>query len=79
MEFRKSADNQPVNLQHIQANAVMPMGGGSPMFGGVSVETLKNVVGYYKIEADFSMQGTWYLNIAFGEGEKVKFSIDVLN
>ena len=79
VEFRNASDNQLVELFNIQARALMPMGGQSPMFGGVSVEPLKGSPGRYKVIAEFSMQGTWYLNITSDQGEKAGFTISVLN
>ena len=50
-----------VDVGEVRAGASMPMPG-MPMFGRINVERAE-VPGRYRAEGDFSMAGTWRLNV----------------
>jgi hypothetical protein len=60
VEF-KSADGSLVDVGTVRASASMPMGG-APMFGSIDVQRT-GVPGRYAAASDFSMAGTWRLNV----------------
>jgi hypothetical protein len=71
LEF-KAADGALVDVGDVRATATMPMSG-TPMFGSISVQRT-DVPGRYRAEGDFSMAGTWRLNVEW-DGPKGKGSV----
>jgi len=60
VEF-KSADGSLVDVGTVRASASMPMAG-APMFGSIDLQRT-GVPGRYTATSDFSMAGTWRLNV----------------
>ena len=71
IEFR-SGDGSLVDVGDVRASANMPMPG-MPMFSSVTVRRA-DVPGRYRAEADFSMAGTWRLNVEW-DGPKGKGAV----
>ena len=71
IEF-KSADGGLVDVGDVRATASMPMPG-MPMFGSIGVQKTE-VSGRYRAEANFSMAGTWRLNVEW-DGPQGKGSV----
>ena len=71
IEF-KSADGSLVDVGDVRASANMSMAG-VPMLGSISVQRT-DVPGRYRADGDFSMAGTWRLNVEW-DGPKGKGSV----
>ena len=74
LEFRRGPDRQLVDPSGVTVSLSMPMAGMAPMSGSVSVEPFDKP-GRYRVKADVSMAGTWYLTIAFNDGQKVTLKL----
>lgn len=61
LEFRSSSGSL-VDVGTVRVNATMPMAGMSPMIAGSDVKPTP-APGRYEIATDFSMAGTWRLDI----------------
>jgi hypothetical protein len=75
LEFRKTADNQLVDVGEVKLNSLMPMPGMSPMSGGASA-TPSGAPGRYTVEAEFQMAGEWNFTVMFGNNQRVKFNLN---
>ena len=71
IEF-KAADGSLVDVGDVRASASMSMSG-TPMLGSINVQRT-DVPGRYRAEGDFSMAGTWRLNVEW-DGPKGKGSV----
>ena len=71
IEF-KAADGGLVDVGDVRASASMSMSG-TPMLGSINVQRT-DVPGRYRAEGDFSMAGTWRLNVEW-DGPKGKGSV----
>ena len=60
IEF-KAADSSLVDVGDVRASASMSMSG-TPMLGSINVQRT-DIPGRYRAEGDFSMAGTWRLNV----------------
>ena len=61
IEFRATSDGHLIDVGTVKASATMPMPG-MPMFGGIDVQRTA-VPGRYDASGEFSMAGTWRLNV----------------
>ena len=71
IEF-KAADGLLVDVGDVRASASMTMSG-TPMLGSINVHR-SDAPGRYRAEGDFSMAGTWRLNVEW-DGPKGKGSV----
>ena len=74
LEFRKAADNQLVDVGKVEVSPVMEMSGMAPMMGGADV-TPANTPGRYDVKGNLGMAGLWKVNVKFGAGQSVRFSL----
>ena len=68
----RSADGSLVDVGDVRASASMSMSG-TPMLGSIDVQRT-DVPGRYRAEGDFSMAGTWRLNVQW-DGPQGKGSV----
>lgn len=76
LEFRKTTDNQLVDVGEVKLSSRMPMPGMSDMIGGASA-TPSGTPGRYTVESDFEMRGKWNFGATFGNNQRVLFPINV--
>lgn len=74
LEFRKTADNQPVNVGSVEVAPVMDMPGMSPMMGSTTT-TPSDTLGRYQVKSNLSMAGLWKFNVKFGSGQSVRINV----
>src|SRR5262245_38066940 len=71
LEFRKTADNQPVHVGSVEVAPVMEMAGMGPMMG--KAETMPgDSIGQYHVKSNLSMAGLWKFNVKFADGQSVR-------
>lgn len=75
LEFRKAADNQLADVGKVEVSPVMEMAGMAPMMGGAEV-TPTGTPGRYDVKGNLTMAGLWKVNVKFGEGQNVRFSLN---
>ena len=75
LEFRKTADNQLVDVGTVQVSPVMEMPGMAPMMGGADV-TPTGTPGRYSVKGSLGMAGLWKMNVKFGTDQSVRFSLN---
>ena len=75
LEFHKATDNQLVSVGEVNVRAEMQMPG-TPMVNDAGVQAT-NTAGRYEVEYDFSMGGTWTLNIKFDTDKSATISLPV--
>jgi len=63
IEFRSTSDGSLVDVGNVRTTANMPMPG-MPMFGTIEVKRT-DVPGRYTATSDFSMAGSWRMNISW--------------
>jgi len=61
LEFR-APNGVPVDAGEVTVSATMPMAGMAPMIAGSEVKPT-SVPGRYEVETDFSMVGTWRIDV----------------
>jgi hypothetical protein len=61
LEFR-GPDGALRDVGIVKANATMPMAGMPPMFGNLELQPA-GTPGRYQVAGDFSMAGTWQINV----------------
>jgi YtkA-like len=66
IEFRKASDGALVDVGDVRASATMPMPG-MPMFASIDLER-SAVAGRYTATGEFSMAGTWRMNLEWNGG-----------
>ena len=74
LEFRRSSDNQLVDVGGVQATSQMPMPGMPHMVGSTTV-TQSSTAGRYDVSCRLAMRGEWSSAFTFGDGQKVQFSL----
>ena len=74
LEFRKTADNQPVDVGSVEVAPVMDMPGMSPMMGSTTT-TPSDTPGRYQVKSNLSMAGLWKFNVKFGSGQSVRINV----
>lgn len=75
IEFHSVAGDHFINAGKVEANAVMNMSG-MPMSVDIPV-TPTDKMGRYEAKYDFSMSGTWILNVNFNSGKRAQYSLVV--
>jgi len=73
IEFRRAGGTELVDVGNVRASASMSMSG-VPMFGSVDVKP-SGTAGRYEATADFSMAGTWRLQVVWSGGSAPAGSI----
>ena len=76
LEFRRESDRQFVDVGDIQVSAAMPMPGMPDMVVDTSAKRTEQV-GRYEVQSNFSMAGTYRLNVTFAGGQQVQFELQV--
>src|SRR5262252_7437028 len=74
LEFRKTSDNQLVDVGKVDVSAVMEMAGMAPMMGSAEVSPT-NTPGRYDVKGNLTMDGLWKVNVKFGD-QNVRFSLN---
>ena len=74
LEFRKTADNQPVHVGSVEVAPVMDMAGMAPMMGKAET-TPGDTIGRYHVKSNLSMAGLWKFNVKFGDGQSVRINL----
>jgi len=74
LEFRKTPDNQLVDVGKVEVSPVMEMSGMAPMMGGADV-TPTGTPGRYEVKGNLTMAGLWKVNVKFGDNQSVRFSL----
>jgi hypothetical protein len=75
LEFQNAVDNQPVSVKNVSVQASMFMPG-MPMVNDTEVSNTGKT-GRFVVKYDFSMIGSWTLNIRFGDDESVTIPVTV--
>jgi hypothetical protein len=75
IEFNKTATGELVKVNNLQVSAVMQMAG-SPMSGDISASETRSE-GIYKLDYNFSMIGSYNLDITFENGLQARFILTV--
>ena len=75
LEFRKTADNQPVHVGSVEVAPVMDMSGMAPMMGKAET-TPGDAVGRYHVKTNLSMAGLWKFNVKFADGQSVRINLN---
>jgi len=75
LEFRKTADNQPVHVGSVEVAPVMDMSGMAPMMGQAET-TPGDAVGRYHVKTNLSMAGLWKFNVKFADGQSVRINLN---
>lgn len=75
LEFRKTADNQLVDVGRVEVAPVMEMAGMGPMMGAADV-TPTSTPGRYEVKGNLTMAGLWKLKVNFGADQSVRFSLN---
>ena len=75
LEFRKTADNQPVHVGSVEVAPVMDMSGMAPMMGKAET-TPGDAVGRYHVKSNLSMAGLWKFNVKFADGQSVRINLN---
>ena len=75
LEFRKTADNQPVHVGSVEVAPVMDMPGMGPMMGETATMP-GDTIGRYNVKYKLSMAGLWKFNVKFGNGQSVRINLN---
>ena len=75
LEFRKTADNQPVHVGSVEVAPVMDMSGMAPMMGKAET-TPGDAIGRYHVKSNLSMAGLWKFNVKFADGQSVRINLN---
>ena len=76
LEFRRAADNQPVDVGDVQVSSSMPMPGQPNMVAAVTVSKTPTP-GRYTVTGTFDMKGGYDTSITFANGQKAVVSLKV--
>src|SRR5215510_13168679 len=74
LEFRKTSDNQLVDVGKVDVSPVMEMAGMAPMMGTAEVSAT-GTPGRYEVKGSLTMAGLWKVNVKFGD-QNVRFSLN---
>src|SRR5262245_24119008 len=66
LEFRKTADNQLVDVGPVEVSPIMEMQGMPPMMAGTTVMPTEKP-GQYHVTSNLTMAGMWKFNVKFGD------------
>jgi hypothetical protein len=75
LEFRKTADSQPVHVGSVEVAPVMDMAGMAPMMGRAET-TPGDTIGRYHVKSNLSMAGLWKFNVKFADGQSVRINVN---
>ena len=75
LEFRKTADNQPVHVGSVEVTPVMEMAGMAPMMAKADT-TPGDTIGRYIVKSNLSMAGLWKFNVKFADGHSVRINVN---
>jgi hypothetical protein len=74
LEFRRTSENQLVDVGKVDVSAVMEMAGMAPMMGTAEVSPT-GTPGRYEVKGNLTMAGLWKMNVKFGD-QNVRFSLN---
>jgi len=66
LEFRKTSDNQLVDVGPVEVSPIMEMQGMAPMMGSSTVMPAEKP-GQYHVNSTLTMAGLWKFNVKFGD------------
>jgi hypothetical protein len=75
LEFRKTSDNQLVDVGVVEVAPIMEMSGMAPMMGTATV-TPTNTPGRYLVRGTLTMAGLWKFNVKFASGQSARININ---
>jgi hypothetical protein len=75
LEFRKTSDNQLVDVGTVDVSTTMEMPGMGPMIAATTI-TRSDVAGRYNAKGEFSMVGLWKCRVSFGSGQSIRFNLN---
>ena len=75
LEFRKTADNQLVDVGPVEVAPIMEMPGMGPMMGTTTIMPT-DMPGRYHVTCNLSMAGMWKFNMKFGAGESARLNVN---
>jgi len=75
LEFRKASDNQLTDVGKVDVSPVMEMSGMAPMMASAEAKP-SGVTGRYTVSGNLTMAGMWKMNVKFGGGQSVRFSVN---
>ena len=75
LEFRKTADNQLVDVGTVDVAPLMEMAGMGPMMGSATV-TPTDTPGRYHATGNLTMAGLWKFTVKFGDGQSVRINVN---
>ena len=75
LEFRRTADNQLVDVGTVEVAPIMEMSGMAPMMGSTTV-TSTDTPGRYQARGTLTMAGSWKFNVKFGSGQSARININ---
>lgn len=74
LEFRKTADNQLVDVGPVEVAPIMEMSGMAPMMASAEVMPTETP-GRYHATSALTMSGLWKFNVKFGTGQSARINI----
>ena len=75
LEFRKTADNQLVDVGTVEIAPVMEMAGMAPMMAPTTVMPTETP-GRYQAKSALTMAGLWKFNVKFGSGQSARINVN---
>ena len=75
LEFRKTADNQLIDVGTVDVSPLMEMAGMGPMMGSATV-TATETPGLYHATGNLTMAGLWKFTVKFGDGQSVRINVN---
>jgi hypothetical protein len=74
LEFRRTTDDQLVDVGAVNVAPVMEMAGMGPMMASTQV-TPSEIPGRYTAIGNLTMSGHWKVDITFGKGQTARFNL----
>jgi len=75
VEFRKTSDNQLVDVGSVEISPIMEMAGMAPMMATTEVMPTETP-GRYHATSALTMAGLWRFNVKFGSGQSARININ---
>jgi hypothetical protein len=75
LEFRKTGDNQLVDVGTVEISPIMEMAGMAPMMAPTTVMPA-DTPGRYRATTALTMAGLWKFNVKFGSGQSVRINLN---
>ena len=75
LEFRKADGGQLVDVGTVEVSPLMEMSGMAPMMASAEAKP-SGVTGRYTVSGNLTMAGMWKMNVKFGGGQSVRFSVN---